>query len=111
MSTVDIDPNWSNPRLDQDLSVPDDLIDPFTVDQQWCDNYREKLSTRSRQDIVDDLCMLYLVIPWEGYGDRRPMLSALRLDMITEIQTRPNERGKLRLEYRLKLRKDTVDAE
>jgi len=90
---------------DDDITVPADIIDPVNIDETWCKHYTANLGSRSRQDIVDDLCMLYLAMPESGYGHRQPMLAALRLAMISEINQRPSQRGKIRLAHRLHLQK------
>lgn len=90
-------------KINGDLSVSEELIDPVSITLDFTNEYLNQLNLKSTQNLQDDLSMIWLSLPNEGYINKVAVLR-LRQILIEELNSRPPITWRSRLEYRLKLR-------
>lgn len=98
------------PKIDImiDMSVPDDLLDPSSITEEFIQTYEANIKSKNIYDLQDDLMMIWINLPNDGYGEIKSLILKLRDIMINELNSRPPVKSKPRLEYRLK---DKIDGE
>lgn len=78
-----------------------DLLQPLSVTNEYVDTYVQHIQTRSLEQLQDDLQMIWLCMPVNGYGDQKPMILTLWQTIIQEIKSREPMPWRERLVHRL----------
>lgn len=86
----------------EDMSVSPNLLNPLLITEEFIETYLIDITLRNTYDLQDDLLMIWIALPDNGYGDIKPLVLKLREALITELNSRTPIMSKPRLEYRLK---------
>ena len=85
-----------------DMSVSPNLLNPLLITEEFIETYLIDIKVKTTYDLQDDLIMIWIALPDDGYGDIKLLVLRLREILINELNSRPPIMSKPRLEYRLK---------
>lgn len=78
-----------------------DLLQPLQLTRETLDAYVNLIHNRTLEQLQDDLQMIWIQAPAQGYGDLKPLVLELRAVIIKEMKNRKPVPWRERLVHRL----------